>query len=393
MRFGALTLALLFLGGALPASAAGETSFERARLLAEREGIPVLLKIGVDWQASSRLFDEAVRGEDTIRKALEGKVVLCTVNAEEEGGSDLGSRYDVRNYPTFLVTDRFGETIDRWYGFGCRECFIKRLASAVAEPITVNDRIERFRESPDEIDAKKLGEVRHNQGMFAEAAAWYRRAYDLNRETETNYEALVFHSMAYGNYYNLWDAAEVRDQADRVCSANSCSDLDLMKVASSMYKVANRAGDLSLALPYLKAGVEKTSGSENEQVRDRRAKLLPAYALHILHDRELAVRYKKEIQRDGWLADANRLNDFAWWCYESGVNLEEAGELARKAVRLAAPGKEKANVLDTLAEICSVTGECGEAVEYMRMAVAEDPGNEYLREKLGHFEEMVTAEN
>jgi tetratricopeptide (TPR) repeat protein len=116
------------------------------------------------------------------------------------------------------------------------------------------------------------------------------------------------------------------------------------------------------------------------------------YALLVQEDEAKAIELKKEAQPDNWREDANALNNFAWWCFERKVNLDEAADLAQKGIELAEPGRQKANIYDTLAEICNLSGDCGKAVDLIRLAVAEDPENEYFQKQLARFEETLLAE-
>ena len=96
------------------------------------------------------------------------------------------------------------------------------------------------------------------------------------------------------------------------------------------------------------------------------------------------IGFAKVAEGDGkdWKQVANMLNNFAWWCFENKFNLEEAEEHARAGVEIAKAGNQKANILDTVAEICNLRGDCGDAVTLIRMAVAEDPENEYFQKHL-----------
>ena len=93
------------------------------------------------------------------------------------------------------------------------------------------------------------------------------------------------------------------------------------------------------------------------------------------------------------MEESDQLNEFAWWCFENRVNLAEAKTLAEKGVALAPAGSEKAAVLDTLAEICNETGDCKQSVELIRKAIAEDPANDYYREQLAKFEEILAEQS
>ena len=90
----------------------------------------------------------------------------------------------------------------------------------------------------------------------------------------------------------------------------------------------------------------------------------------------------------GWESDAGGLNGFAGWCYENKINLEEAGKLARKGAALASPGAEKAEILDTAAEICNLLGNCDDAVLLAEQAAKEDPKSEHYAKQLKRFAEI-----
>ncbi len=387
-----LFVALLAFSLAVPAVATQVKSFDEAKQLAQKENLPILVKVGIKWSKASEEFDKVLQSDDEFRASLMENVIFCSIGVKEKDGVGVAGVYTVRNYPTFILTNSSGEIVDRWYGFGCHDCFLKRLVSSLDDPVTVNERLERFQKVPTEQDARKLGDIRHAEGMFAEAAAYYRRAQEINPSTDTNYAAFIFNSMAYGNYYQLYSSDQVRAQADIVLTSDNRSDKDLLKVALSMYKISLREGEKSLFVPYLKVAVEQTADSQDEGVVEKRAKLIPEYTLYVSKDVDRAVALRKAAMPDGWLEDANQLNIFAWWCFQNEVNLTEAETMARRGIELAPAGREKANILDTLAEVCNLSGDCGEAVEYTRLAIAEDPENEYFQEQLVRFEQLLAAQ-
>jgi hypothetical protein len=189
----------------------------------------------------------------------------------------------------------------------------------------------------------------------------------------------------------------VRQQADVILASARTTPKQLIDVAYLMGKVGKKANDTALFLPYLEAAIERTEGVADGEVLKMRSNLLPEYALLIQKDERKAVEHKKKTFADAaapkdWREDANMLNNLAWWCFENEINLEEADELARKGVELAEPGQQKANILDTLAEICNVKGDCGDAVEFARLAVAEAPDNEYFQKQVDRFEKLLAEQ-
>jgi tetratricopeptide (TPR) repeat protein len=218
--------------------------------------------------------------------------------------------------------------------------------------------------------------------------AYYRRAATLEPASETNYEQKIFMAMADGTQNHLYTMEQLRVQADLVVSSDRRTPQDLFSVAGAMQYMAR--GDTDVYMRYVKIAVEESAG--DPELEKSRARFLPDYALHVSQDTDQAIAYKKATLPEGWMDDAGALNSFAWWCFENKVNLEEAEELARRGVELAQSGREKGNILDTLAEICNLTGNCGEAVEMMRQAVAEDPDNEYFQKQLARFEEILAQQ-
>jgi tetratricopeptide (TPR) repeat protein len=392
--FTLIPTAILFVTfvAATPAFGCSASSLEQAKAKSTESSLPILIKVGTEWSKESQKFDKFIETDEETKAILKEHVILFSVDAKSEEGKAIATSYSVQNFPTFILTDNRGETIDRWYGFGCQDCFGKRVVAATEDLVTISERMKRFQKNPSEEDALKLGNIRHAEGMFAEAVAYFARGRELNPDSETNYDTLIFNSMAYGNYYQLYSTDQVKEQADIVLASANRSDKDLMKVAFSMYKISKRADDVSLFTPYLKASVEATADSKDKGVLGKRAKLLPEYTLYIQNNTKKAIKLKKDSMPEGWLEDGNQLNNFAWWCFENKTNLAEAEKMARRGVELTSPGRDKANVLDTLAEICNLSGECGDAVDFIRMAVAEDPENEYFQEQLIRFEKILASQ-
>ena len=133
-------------------------------------------------------------------------------------------------------------------------------------------------------------------------------------------------------------------------------------------------------------------GIEDEDVVTFRTKMGPDYALHIEKDSEKAVELHKAMLPENWNEDPNLLNNIAWWCFENGINLDEAETLARKGIELSDPGTDRANIYDTLAEICNLNGNCGDAVDYIRLAIKDAPDNEYFPKQEKRFEQLLLAQ-
>ncbi len=389
MLAGVLTAAVLAVG---TASATVVESLERAKAESERSDLPILVKFGSEKCGPCVEFDEAVATDPQMQRIIEENFVLCVLNGYEGEAGAIGDVYSVYQRPSFVLMNASGETMDRWNWYAGVEKFENQIQKSVPDAITVSDRFARFRTEPTEEDASKIASIRHNESLFAEAIAWYRRAKSLNPDSEENYETQIFNCYSYGTMFNIFDSADLTKQAHVVFNEPKSNDKDYMSVVYSMAKASGKLGDVALYKPFLKKGYEMTANSTHEKVMKMRESVAPDYALLIKNDAKKAVALKKNAQSEDWMKDANSLNNFAWWCFEKRVNLDEAADYAKKGIELAKPGTQKGNILDTLAEICNVTGECGESVDLMRLAVAEDPDNEYFQKQLTRFEEVLAAQ-
>lgn len=375
------------------------TSLDKAKSLSADRGQPVLMRIGKDLCTSCNKFDKSLQHDAKLQDLLKKHVVLCAINAEKGAGVEVARTYSVPDYRvlSFILTNSDGELMDRWLGYWDVDSFSEHLLAAVENPITVHERMDRFQENPTEIDARKLAELRDFEGLHAESVAYYRRAQALNPASDANYDLLILGTMVQGTRGHLYGYGEVRQQADAVFASNRTEPKHMFKAAGVMGKIAKKADDIGHYTPYLKMAFERTEGVADEEVTKMRTKLQADYALHIEKDVEKAVAYKKEAFAQAaapkdWTQNANMLNNLAWWCFENKINLNEAESWARQGIELAKPGREKGNILDTLAEICNIKGDCGDAVEYIRLAVAEDPDNEYFQNQLVRFEGLLAAQ-
>lgn len=398
---------LLLTAAAAPPASAGEPSMpslpkslEEATALAAERNLPVLLRMGKGWCTDCYGFDKAFADSPDLQKALDKAVVLCAIDITQGEGVKLAKVYSVPDYKVmhFILTDRKGEIMDRWMSFYNPESFIEHLTSAVENPITVAERKDRFTKNPTETDARKLGELREYEGFYAEAVAYYRRAHALDPQSEIGYDNLILSAMARGFGSQIFELGDVRTQADVILASSKSTPKQLIDVAFLMGKVSKKAEDTAVFLPYLKAVIERTEGVAEGEVLKMRSNLLPEYALLIQKDVKKAVEHKRKTFADAaapknWREDANMLNNFAWWCFENKVNLDEADKLARKGVELAKPGQQKANILDTVAEICNLKGDCGDAVEYARLAAKEAPDNEYFQNQVARFEKLLAEQS
>lgn len=376
-----LALAGLLVAGA---AAAGSLTYDEARALAAREKKPLLVDFYATWCGPCKAFTAATETDADLQKAL-SDVILCKVDAEKEG-VDLAKAESIQGFPTFVLMNADGVTCDRWMGYE-KTYFLGQLSEGLADLNPMDVKRARFEKAPTADGALAFAEYHESRGEYADAVALVDRASALDgtRRLEGKrfgYVAAGFLRQGHGTL------DDVRGAADAVVATGQASTQDLLEVVYQMKQVGQKVSNPALVAPYVAPALAATAAGESPELSREHKSLQIDNALYVTGDKAEAVRLKRETLPAGWMDEAGALNGFAWWCFENGTNLEEAESLARRGVDLAPPGEERAAVLDTAAEICNARGNCDDAVELIRRAVAESPAREYYKKQLARFEEI-----
>lgn len=165
--------------------------------------------------------------------------------------------------------------------------------------------------------------------------------------------------------------------------------------ASSRFDLLDRVVGLASSreeeetlLRYLPMIARIPADALHEEDRPRLEAQMIEHAIHVEHDEAKAVALRKAQLPEGWEADATRLNNFAWWCFEKGINFVEAREVAQRAVDTAPNDRSKANAMDTLAELVNASGDPAGALALIQAANALVP-HPYFEKQMERFRALV----
>lgn len=100
------------------------SSFEEARIVAERNDKNILIDFYTDWCSWCKVLDESTYTDRRVVNFSE-KLVWVKVNAEKV--VNLASRYKVNSYPTLILTKSDGAEIDRILGYLPPKEFLNRI--------------------------------------------------------------------------------------------------------------------------------------------------------------------------------------------------------------------------------------------------------------------------
>ena len=309
-------------------------------------------------------------------------MILLKNDCEKGAGVDLADKYEVKVYPTFAMVNGEGEVTDRWAGYAGVEGFITQVDRARADMSTIEEKKVRFNAEPSYDLAMALGQ--YSEALFASGSAvdYYRKAMALDPSQASDLRGKIFMSMFYGMRTGEFVGHQLLAEGDAILNDPDADMETVLMVASVARSVAPRED----YVPILKQVLAATAEMDDPGAKAFRQELLVDEALFIENDKPKAVALKRGTLPEGWQTDAVMLNSYAWWCFENDVDLDEAYGLAVKAASLSTEDKEKANILDTAAEIAFKLGKVDEAVEHESEAVRLNPENEAFKETLARFE-------
>jgi tetratricopeptide (TPR) repeat protein len=308
--------------------------------------------------------------------------VFYPIDAEGEEGLELAEEFAIGGYPTFIVANAEAETISRWWGYETADEFIDTVAESVADPTTIAEKKARYEAEPTARDALVIGEYHMTREEGPEAVEYLTAAIELG--PDEGYEYNLFWATYIGFANEDFTSDELKVIADQALASPNLDADKLVDVARNTIR-ALEDEDPEGAAPYIAAGLAASEGTDDPDLQKSRRKLLISEALLVKGDRELALSLVREDLPEGWEEDPGRLNGFAWWCFENEINLEEAETLARKGAELAEDDAEKAQILDTVAEIAHLRGNQAEAVALIQQAIDLDPDSEHYGEQLDRF--------
>lgn len=273
-------------------------------------------------------------------------------------------------------------------GYTTPDGWLKSFDAALADPTSIEDKKQRYAAQPTETLAAAMGRIYGSLQQRKDSIAAWQQAMKLAGKPRADYAAAAFFQQMPGLAAGESTVADLKTSADAVLSSEGEPASKLL-VTLALADLASERKEPALVEPYLQRALKESEGLTDERSKRFRSELLVHEALIVRKDPDLALQLKKAAMPEGWESSAGDLNAFAWWCFQNKLNLPEAEILARKAVDMAEPGKEKAQILDTVAEICNERGDCSDAAELSRRAALEDPSDEHYKKQVARFEELI----
>jgi len=311
--------------------------------------------------------------------------VLVQFDVDDPAVKPLTEKYGVRALPTFILLSGEEAVADAWLGFEDGAAWGDQLRTALADPAPIAEKEARFADTPDPATGRCLARVAEARGDLEQAVGYLERLAALDPERQGEYLVRAVSIMSWGVRTGAYRPDDILATAQRVLDDPRHRPADLLAVTATVLELADQGGEADRAVPFLRRAMTETAEATDPEITALRRQLAPAHALLVEQDGDKAVRLKKESMPEGWRDDPGKLNEFAWWCAQHGVGLAEAEALAHRGAELTTEPRDKANILDTLAEIQFKLGKRDEAVVTEERALALQPDSGYLKKQIARF--------
>ena len=309
------------------------------------------------------------------------------MDCEKGEGIELAKKYNIRGYPTFYLINSQEQPIFVFMGYA-KEYWTEKMNQALSDLSTIAEKKEKFEKQPDETLARMLADYAYAKNELEEAFAYLKKVKKLNPHASRELNIEMFQIVYSGYRANQFTLDTLKATVKEVLN-DSLKEKNKANLLFSMARLLPKAPDDQQLIAYLQDLIKLIRSKPDILRESSKTEAEILNCLYVEKDVKKALQKKKATLPQGWQENANQLNAFAWWCFENQVNLEEAEQLARKAVALATSAKDRANILDTLAEILSLRGKHQEAINTEKKALELDPQRKLFKQNLERFKERA----
>ncbi len=336
-------------------------------------------------------FQRSLDKQDaTVMKTL-ANVVLVQIDETQPRGKQLAKRYGSLAVPTFIVLNQDLEPVSRFEGFS--PDFSQDMARALLKTKTVPERVAAYHENPDPQTAYELGRILRAQDDYTGALAMFDDIGASGDESVTDLQqqillTMIDHEMDRpGTYPSAFLDTYAQAVYHERCESK-------WRVTGMMYYYGEETGRPRLYNKYFRDFVAHAKDDYGIDVRThpRYYKLRYRIALEIDGDVDEAARLMPTSFPEDWREHYGYVLHYAYWLGDHYVLLEDARELAHRALAMAPNPRQRSTVHYVLAQIEYLLGDTEMAVRLMEEALAATPDFYPLHDEYACYRDMQDAE-
>ncbi|MCX6835791.1 MAG: thioredoxin family protein [candidate division Zixibacteria bacterium] len=364
-------------------------ALKEAKQRAKERSQPLLLEFTSDNCVECDRAAELTASDTTVLAAL-ARVSFLRIDAKSEEGKRLAKKYLIGvRLPAYILTDSEGKEISRWTSFAAPQPFVRQLSRATRDLTPVETRLERMKSAPSLGDALALAGYYMSIKEPAKGAEYFRKADLLNEGSKRdNYKFQIFDAMANAVWFGQAEFAEAEKAADDVINSGFRPKIDPVRVASELGDLARKTGHTDRMEKYLRIAIEKMGPPSDENTTRIQTSLKAELLLYGDHDTAQAIETKKSTLGPAFRRTTLDEFDFADWCANRGINLDQAEATMNRFLESGPPPGRPISILyQALSRIARVRGDHEGALANAQKAVESDPQNTILADYLKELQE------
>jgi tetratricopeptide (TPR) repeat protein len=261
----------------------------------------------------------------------------------------------------------------------------RRLEQALGPPPSLEQRIAEFEKAPTAETALELGGELYQQERYPEALAVFQRVGTLDPKREADASQWVLAATASGARAGSVPADAVKPAYERYLALHPDDAGAANEAALYLAVGLSKGQDNAFLQPRLDAAIAALERSEDAEKKQSLEQLRIVRARAIENDPAKAIALKQNSLGEGWQDDPKQLSEFARFLLRNDLDLDEAERIARRAVELSEPGRERSRAAETLARVLEKRGERDEAIAALEAALQGAPHDKGLKRRLAEL--------
>ncbi len=334
------------------------------------------------------MFAREASSSEIIKGAM-ADVIFLANDCEKGEGPAIAKKFGIRGYPTYYAVNAKGEPIERWIGYDTAQGWADRVAAARRDTRTLVEKRAAYAVAPTAELAESMANDVATDYDWAGSVAYFKKVRELAPARTDEVTRTIFMYMATSDAEDF-TFEDIRTEGERVLGAAATTAEDRVELGSLMMDAAESHDRVADGIPYLERALGAATGLPDDSKVARTVKYLQiSHALLVEKNTPRAVDLRKSLMPENWQQEARRLVQFAAWCMQNGVNLDEADAMALKAVELAKTDAERGRYLGTAGEVALKRGDTAAALERAQKALAIEPENEAYKDLVTRVETAI----
>ena len=188
-------------------------------------------------------------------------MILVQIDCEKGDGIDIAKEYNIKGHPTFVLVNKDGESLYRWWGYS-KEMLFDELDLGFSDLTTIAEKEKRYKTKPDANTAKALASYYNTQGEIKKAVKFYEDA--AKYDPDNDFAAELFKIYSTGYRQKVYTVQEMQTVAENAVNSKQVDDNAKTGIYAQMTGVMKENPKDEKMLSFLTQGYEHLSNHQKD---------------------------------------------------------------------------------------------------------------------------------